>query len=150
MRRWTWGGRSLVLIGVMVGVIMPLWTVWWRGMAWLDNATVAQMVQIGVATFSQALLSTAMAVACALPIAWAMIRRPGWLATSAWLAVSVPFVIPTPVAATMVTTLCAPHTWCAMVLGLEVPQGLAVVVIAHVWYNSGVLVRLIVDFACAA
>ena len=145
MRRWTWGGRSLVLIGVMVGVIMPLWTVWWRGMAWLDNATVAQMVQIGVATFSQALLSTAMAVACALPIAWAMIRRPGWLATSAWLAVSVPFVIPTPVAATMVTTLCAPHTWCAMVLGLEVPQGLAVVVIAHVWYNSGVLVRLIVD-----
>ena len=94
---------------------------------------------------TQALLSTAMAVACALPIAWAMIRRPGWLATSAWLAVSVPFVIPTPVAATMVTTMCAPHTWCAMVLGLEVPQGLAVVVIAHVWYNSGVLVRLIVD-----
>ena len=143
--RWSWIGRSLVLIGVMVGVIMPLVTVWWRGMAWLDGATVARMAQIGVATFSQALLSTVIAVACAMPIAWAMLRRPGLLATSAWLAVSVPFVIPTPVAATMLTTICAPHTWCASLFGLEVPQGLAVVVMAHVWYNTGVLVRFIVD-----
>jgi len=143
--RWSWFGRSLVFVGVIVGVMMPLLTVWWRGVTWLDGAIITRMLQIGGATFGQALLSTLVAIICALPIAWAMVRRPGLLATSAWLAVSVPFVIPTPVAATMLTTICAPHTWCATLFGLEVPQGLAVVVMAHVWYNSGVLVRLIVD-----
>ena len=143
--RWQWFGRSLVIFGVAVGVIMPLLTVFWRGIGFLDQATVVRMAQIVVATCMQAMLSTVLAVCCAIPIAWAMMRRPGLLATSAWLAVSVPFVIPTPVAATIVTTLCAPQTWCATVLGLEVPQGLAVVLIAHVWYNSGVLVRFMVD-----
>ena len=143
--RWLWFGRALVLMGMIFGVMMPLLTVWWRGMTWLDGATITRMLQIGSATFGQALLSTIVAVICALPIAWAMVRRPGVLATGTWLAVSVPFVIPTPVVATMLTTLCAPHTWCATLFGLEVPQGLVVVVIAHVWYNTGVLVRLVYD-----
>lgn len=143
--RWAWLGRSVMVVAVMVSVIMPLGMVGWRGLAWLDNATVIRMAYIGVATIGQALLSTVVALGCALPIAWAIIRRPGLLATTAWLAVSVPFVIPTPVAATMLTTLCAPQTWCATVFALEVPQGIVVVVMAHVWYNTGVLVRFIVD-----
>jgi len=143
--RWLWLGRGLIVVAMLVSIIMPLGVVGWRGLAWLDAATMTQMARIGVATIGQALLSTLVALVCALPIAWALIRRPGMLATSAWLAVSVPFVIPTPVAATMLTTICAPHSWCASLFGLEVPQGLAVVVLAHVWYNTGVLVRLVYD-----
>jgi thiamine transport system permease protein len=61
----------------------------------------------------------------------------------AWLAVIVPFIVPTPVAATMATGLCRSGSWCATLLGIEVPQGLALIVAVHVWFNTGVMVRLL-------
>jgi len=45
----------------------------------------------------------------------------------------------------MATAACASESWCANLLGLEVPQGFALIVVVHVWYNTGVLVRLIRD-----
>jgi hypothetical protein len=56
-------------------------------MAWFDGAAITQMLQIGSATFTQALLSMLVAVELCIADYLAMVRCPGLLATSAWLGI---------------------------------------------------------------
>jgi thiamine transport system permease protein len=150
MRIWRWSMLSVVIALLIAAFVVPLAVVMLRGLAPLDADAYAFIGQIVVATLGQALLSTGVATTMAIILTWALVRRPGRLADVAWLAVIVPFIVPTPVAATMATGLCGTGSWCATALGLEVPQGLAIIVAVHVWFNTGVLVRLLREAWLAA
>lgn len=143
MRIWRWSMRGIVMILLLGAFVAPLAVVMLRGLAPLTADAYAFIGDIVGATLWQATLSTAVAMLLAIGLTWALVRRPGRLADMAWLAVIVPFIVPTPVAATMATGLCRSGSWCASVLGLEVPQGLALIVAVHVWFNTGVMVRLL-------
>ena len=143
MRIWRWGMLSIVMALIVVAFGSPLVVVMMRGLAPLESDAYALIGQVVAATLWQATLSTGVATVIALVVTWALVRSPGRLADTAWLAVIVPFIVPTPVAATMATGLCGTGSWCALMLGLEVPQGMALIVAVHVWFNTGVLVRLL-------
>lgn len=143
MRIWRWGMFSIVMILIIVAFVAPLAVVMMRGLAPIEADAYTLIGQVVVATLWQATLSTGVATVIAVVVTWALVRRPGRLADLAWLAVIVPFIVPTPVAATMATGLCRSGSWCATVLGIDVPQGLAIIVAVHVWFNTGVLVRLL-------
>lgn len=145
MGRLRWSIQLGVVVLMAVGVVAPLGTVLWMGLGTAHAWPWALLADVLVATVWQALLSTSVAAVLAVPLIWAMHRRPGRNATWAWLAVTLPFVVPTPVAVTMVYAVCAPARWCQHWFDLEVIEGLWVVVIVHAWYNTGVIVRLVGD-----
>lgn len=142
---WRWTMLIVVMLMLLVAFGAPLTVVMVRGLAPLDGDAYRFIGDIVRATLWQATLSTLVATVLACVITWSMVRRPGHLADIMWLAVIVPFIVPTPVAATMATGLCRTGSWCAGLLGIEVPQGLALIVVVHVWFNTGVLVRLLRD-----
>ncbi len=142
---WHIGFAIALLCVCVITVIAPLLTVFWRGLQWPDSATAIYIATVMRATLWQAVLST-LGVACvALPIAWAMVQSPGRVTTVLHILIGVPFVMPTPVVATMFAVMCAPQSWCATVLHIDIPQGLALVVLVHVWYNISVVVRIVVE-----
>lgn len=143
MRVWRWSMLSIVILLLLVAFVAPLMVIMLRGLSPLDPDAYTLIGQVVTATLWQAVLSTGVATVLALVLTWALVRRPGRIADIAWLAVIVPFIVPTPVAATMATGMCRAGSWCATLLGLEVPQGLALIVAVHVWFNTGVLVRLL-------
>jgi thiamine transport system permease protein len=143
MRAWRWATLSIVTALLVVAFVAPLTVVMMRGLAPLTADSYGLIWRIVQATLWQATLSTGVAMIIAIVMTWALVRRPGRIADIAWLAVIVPFIVPTPVAATMATGMCAAGSWCATLLRLEVPQGLALIVAVHVWFNTGVLVRLL-------
>jgi thiamine transport system permease protein len=145
MVRFRWLIQLAVVVFVGVGVVAPLLTVLWAGLNTAGPWPWALLRDVLGATIGQALLSTLLAAGLAVPVIWAMHRRPGRSATWAWLAVTLPFVVPTPVAVTMVYAVCAPSRWCQHWFDVEVIEGLWVVVIVHAWYNTGVVVRLVGD-----
>lgn len=145
MRMGRWLIIGVVTMLLVVAFVAPLAVVMRRGLAPLSADAYGVIWQVVQATVWQATLSTGVATIIAIGLTWALVRRPGRLADIAWLAVIVPFIVPTPVAATMATGLCRSGSWCATLLGLEVPQGLALIVVVHVWFNTGVMVRLLRD-----
>ncbi len=143
MRSWRWIMMSGVMLLLAVAFVAPLAVVMMRGLAPLEVTAYAMIGRVVVATLLQATISTGVAAVIALIVTWAMVWRPGRLADITWLAVIMPFIVPTPVAATMATGVCGSGSWCATALGLEVPQGFALIIAVHVWFNAGVLVRLL-------
>jgi thiamine transport system permease protein len=140
------GLRQVVLALVVGGAfVAPMIMILRAGAHIPTQEQVAFAMSILAATARQAMLSTLLALLCALPIVWSVYRRPDQTATAAWLAVTVPFVVPTPVAATMVYAVCAPQQWCLRIFDVDTIQGLAVVVIVHAWFNTGIIVRIVGD-----
>jgi thiamine transport system permease protein len=135
----------LIVTVSLVAVIAPLLTVLWRGAVWPDDTTRTYLLTVVRATLWQATLSTLLIIAIAVPTAWAIVRSPGVLASLLTVVIGVPFVMPAPVVATMFALVCGRDSWCASALGLTVPQGLALVVLVHAWYNTGVLVRVLLE-----
>lgn len=142
---WRLCAIVFVVVLSVVAVIAPLVSVLGRGLVWPDEVTRTYLVTVLRGTLWQATLSTGLVVLLAMPMAWAMVRVPGVTASALAVVVAVPFVMPAPVVATMFAVLCGRESWCAAVLGLHVPQGLALVVLVHAWYNTGVLVRVLVE-----
>jgi len=93
-------------------------------------------------TFGQALLSTLLTVALGLPTAllFARYRFRGKRALTA--AFTVPFVMPTVVAGIGFLALVGPRG----VLGVDLRNTLALVLLAHVFYNFAVVARLVASF----
>ena len=93
----------------------------------------------GVAAFTliQALISTAVTIAVGLPTAWVLARFdfPGRRLLSA--ATLVPFVLPTLVVGMVFLNLLGPRS----VVGIDLSGTLAIIVIAHVFYNFAVVAR---------
>ena len=135
--------RVLVWTGIAVFFIIPLLFIASRGLQTLTWSSVVDVPSILAATLSQAVLSTIVAVCLAVPIAWALTVVPGRAAQWVLLWVSVPFIIPTPVAAVLLQSVCGPQTWCGALFGIEVAQGLIFVVLVQAWYNIGLIVRVV-------
>ncbi|MFN7472981.1 MAG: hypothetical protein ACK5S9_15190, partial [Roseiflexaceae bacterium] len=135
--------RVLVWTGIAVFFIIPLLFIASRGLQTLTWSSVVDVPSILAATLSQAVLSTIVAVCLAVPIAWALTVVPGRAAQWVLLWVSVPFIIPTPVAAVLLQSVCGPQTWCGALFGIEVAQGLIFVVLVQAWYNIGLSVRVV-------
>lgn len=122
---------------------IPLGYIVVRSLTGASVGNLSSVWDVVVATLSQAVLSTLLALACALPIAWAVTVFPGRLARWVLVWCAVPFVIPTPVAATLMVAVCGPRTVCGQAMGIEVAAGYGFVLVVHAWYNTGVLVRLV-------
>lgn len=92
-----------------------------------------------VATFTvwQAILSTLLTVVLGIPLAWVFARFTFPGRRVLWAATLVPFVLPTLVVATAFLNLVGPNG----ALGVDLTGTLAVILIAHVFYNLAVVVR---------
>ncbi len=106
-------------------------------------------------TFWQAALSTALTLVIGLPGAYllARYRFPGKRLLRA--LTGIPFVLPTLVAAAAFNALLGPSGWVNVALmrlfGLGAPpvaftQSLAAILVAHVFYNTTIVLRLVGDF----
>lgn len=98
----------------------------------------------GVAVFTlwQAILSTIITLGLGLPVAWVFARFdfPGKRLLSALTLV--PFVLPTLVVATAFVNLIGPRS----VVGVDLTGTLAIILIAHAFYNLAVVVRGVGSF----
>lgn len=97
-------------------------------------------------TFGQALLSTVLTLAIGVPGAFIFARYdfPGKRLLQA--LVTVPFVLPTVVVAAAFNTLLGPGSWASRWLGQDLRYTLWAILIAHVFYNYAVVVRMVRGF----
>ncbi len=109
---------------------------------------------LGFTTF-QALLSTILTLLAGMPAAYVFARYRFWGKSLLRALTTVPFVMPTMVVAGAFTALLGPkghlNEWLQAALGLESPplrlqHTLALVLIAHVFYNATIIVRLVGGF----
>lgn len=93
----------------------------------------------GVAMFTvwQATLSTILTMLVGLPVAWVFARFDFRGKSLLRAATLVPFVLPTLVVATAFLTLIGP----AGITGVDLTGTLIIILIAHVFYNSAIVVR---------
>lgn len=108
-----------------------------------------------VVTTGQALLSTALTLLAGMPAAYVFARYEFRGKALLKALTTIPFVMPTMVVAAAFTALLGPsghlNSWLMSTLGLEVPplrlqHSLALVLIAHVFYNATIVVRLVGGF----
>ncbi len=132
-------------------LLVPLWVILARGLAPGDGpfgaailATLSNTYYLErlAFTFGQALLSTLLTVALGLPTAllFARYRFAGKRALTA--AFTVPFVMPTVVAGIGFLALVGPRG----VVGVDLRNSLAIVLLAHVFFNFAVVARLVGSF----
>lgn len=147
-------GRVL-LVGLPVGFLLlffayPLATLIGTGLAGPDAAAQAwsalgsaRMAGVVAFTVWQALLSTLLTVALALPGAWVLSRfRFRGRALIEALSV-VAFVMPTVVVATAISAVLAGDGPLAAVLPEGADRGLGAILVAHVYFNLAVVLRMV-------
>ena len=130
--RGIWAIPLAFLLFVLVVPLIVLMARTWsgNGVRILADASTWQIASLSVI---QALLSTALSLLIGLPIA-AVVSRYSFRGRALALAlVTVPFVMPTVVVAMAFRTL----------LGSSLPQGFAIVVLAHAYVNLAVVVRIV-------
>src|SRR5690554_4923727 len=93
-------------------------------------------------TLGQALLSTVLTVALGLPTALLLARYRFRGKRALTAAFTIPFVMPTVVAGIGFMALAGPRG----VLGVDLRNSLAIVLLAHVFYNFSVVARLVASF----
>jgi thiamine transport system permease protein len=106
-------------------------------------------------TTGQALLSTLLTLLAGMPAAYVFAHYSFRGKSLLRSLTTLPFVLPTMVVAAAFTALLGPNgtlnTWLMAILGLDAPplrlqQTLALVLIAHVFYNTAIIVRLVGSF----
>lgn len=106
-------------------------------------------------TTGQALLSTLLTLLVGMPAAYVFARYDFRGKSLLRALTTIPFVLPTMVVAAAFTALLGPqghlNRWLMAILGLDAPpihlqQTLALVLIAHVFYNAAIIVRLVGGF----
>jgi len=132
---------ALATLALLVGIVLPLTALLLRTLeagAWqtlLSRDTWGVVVRSGL----QALASTGVALALGVPAAWALAqpRLPG---RRLWRALFVvPFVLPSLVAATAVLAWLGPRG----LLGFDARDSWLIVILAHAFYNVGVVARIV-------
>jgi thiamine transport system permease protein len=124
-----------------LGVLVPLAALAWRT---LDAASARVLVDGGIwslvgRTTLQAAASTVAALLLGAPAAWAL-ARPDLPLRRLWRALFVvPFVLPSLVAATAVLAWVGPRG----LLGVDLRDSWAIVVLAHAFYNVGIVARIV-------
>jgi thiamine transport system permease protein len=106
-------------------------------------------------TTAQALLSTVLTLLAGMPAAYVFARYDFRGKSLLRALTTIPFVLPTMVVAAAFTALLGPrghlNSWLISALGLQAPplrlqHTLALVLIAHVFYNAAIIVRLVGSF----
>ena len=106
-------------------------------------------------TTCQALLSTLLTVLAGMPAAYVFARYDFRGKSLIRALTTIPFVLPTMVVAAAFTALLGPqgylNRWLMAILGLDAPpvhlqHTLALVLIAHVFYNTSIIVRVVGGF----
>lgn len=106
-------------------------------------------------TTAQALLSTLLTLLVGMPAAYVFARYDFWGKSILRALTTIPFVLPTMVVAAAFTALLGPqghlNQWLMTILGLDAPpirlqHTLALVLMAHVFYNAAVIVRIVGGF----
>ncbi len=133
--RWLRGIWLIPLAFLLVALVVPLVMLVTRtwsgdGLRILADASTWQITSLATA---QAALSTALSLLIGLPIASVVSRYSFRGRAFAQALVTVPFVMPTVVVAMAFRTL----------LGSSLPQGFAIVVLAHAYVNLAVVVRIV-------
>jgi thiamine transport system permease protein len=130
-----------VALALTLGILVP-WLALLReagaGAGWSVVFEARTLERLGY-TAGQAALSTALAVALGLPAAllFAYVKVP---AARLWRAIfTVPFVMPSVVAAVALLAWVGPRGY----LGLDLRNTLWIVLLAHATYNVGVIVRVV-------
>ena len=153
---WLWALPVLVLLGLFL--LWPLGSMLWRGVTPQGSLSAAAITDVLGDRFywerlgftaGQALASTTLALLLGVPAAYvfARVRFPG---RSILLAlVTIPFVLPTLVVALAFQQLLGPHGWLNDLLGLigvgpvEAVGTLWLILLAHVFYNVSIVIRLV-------
>jgi thiamine transport system permease protein len=133
--QWLRGIWTIPLAFLLLALVVPLVVLVVRtwsgdGSSILADATTWQIASLAAV---QALLSTALSLAIGLPLAAVVSRYSFRGRAFAQALVTVPFVMPTVVVAMAFRTL----------LGSSLPQGFAIVVLAHAYVNLAVVVRIV-------
>src|SRR4051812_34453406 len=121
------------------------------------RALIADSYYLELLWFStwQALLSTALTLALGLPAAYVFARYDFWGKSLLRAIATVPFVMPTVVVAAAFKALLGPrdllNTFLQALLGLAEPpirldQTLALILLAHIFYNYSVVLRIVGGF----
>jgi len=97
-------------------------------------------------TFGQAVVSTGLTLALALPGAYVFARYSFAGKRVIQALGTVPFVLPTVVVAAAFNTVLGPSSLLNRVLGLDLRYTLSAILIAHVFYNYTVVVRMVRAF----
>ncbi|MGI9135441.1 MAG: ABC transporter permease, partial [Candidatus Nanopelagicales bacterium] len=118
----------LALVLPLIALVARTWS--GNGLRVLADASTWQITSLAVV---QATLSTALSLLIGLPLASVVSRYSFRGRAFAQALVTVPFVMPTVVVAMAFRTL----------LGSSLPQGFAVVVLAHAYVNLAVVVRIV-------
>jgi thiamine transport system permease protein len=162
--RSRWAGRSLYLLFLiplaflLVFFFFPLGTIFARslsGEAIRKFVEQAYLLRVVWFTFWQAALSTLLTLAFGLPAAYlfATYDFPGKSLLRA--LVTVPFVLPTVVVAVSFRALLGPNgplnnllvaTFDLQQVPLRLEQTLAIILLAHIYYNIAVVIRLVGGF----
>lgn len=139
------GALSTLFLVAFLGA--PLAVILWRSLAGGAGGFIGALLdpyylgRIGF-TLGQALLSTLLTVALGLPVAFVLARyrfRGKRMLTAAF---TVPFVMPTVVAGIGFLALVGPRG----ALGIDLRNSLALVLLAHVFYNFAVVARMVGGF----
>lgn len=133
--RWLRGIWVIPLVFLLLTLVVPLVVLVVRtwsgnGMRVLADASTWQIASLAIV---QAMLSTAVSLIVGLPLAAVVSRYSFRGRAFAQALVTVPFVMPTVVVAMAFRTL----------LGSSLPQGFAIVVLAHAYVNLAVVVRIV-------
>jgi thiamine transport system permease protein len=131
---------AVVLAALAIGVAVPWWALLRQaGVGGFEVLLEGRVLGRLAYTAAQAALSTLLALAGGLPAALVMgsVRVP---LARVWRALFVvPFVMPSVVLATALLAFLGPRG----VLGVDLRDSLAIVLIAHAVYNVGVVVRVV-------
>jgi thiamine transport system permease protein len=170
VRRWSWQGLAAALIFLLPVLFLalfffyPLVEIFVLSLApegKLDLTPFRTLVtdpyfaRLLAFTTGQALLSTLLTLVAGMPAAYVFAHYDFRGKSLIRALTTIPFVLPTMVVAAAFTALLGPHghlnRWLMAILGLDAPpihlqQTLALVLIAHVFYNAAIIVRMVGGF----
>ncbi|MGD9404923.1 MAG: iron ABC transporter permease [Anaerolineae bacterium] len=170
MKRWSWQGLAVTLLFFLpllfLGLFFfyPLFEIFGLSLApggQLDLSPFRDLFAdpyyarlLGFTT-GQALLSTFLTLLAGMPAAYVFGRYDFRGKSLLRALTTIPFVLPTMVVAAAFTALLGPqghlNRWLMAILGTDAPpiqlqQTLALVLIAHVFYNASIIVRMVGGF----
>ena len=170
MKRWSWQGLAVTLLFLVplffLGLFFfyPLFEIFGLSLApggHLDLSPFRALLTdpyyarlLGFTT-GQALLSTFLTLLAGMPAAYVFGRYDFRGKSLLRALTTIPFVLPTMVVAAAFTALLGPqghlNRWLMAILGTDAPpiqlqQTLALVLIAHVFYNASIIVRMVGGF----
>lgn len=132
---------AIATLALLLGIVAPLAALAVRTLeanAW-QTLLAVDTWRVVVRSGLQALASTALALLLGLPAAWAL-AQPQLPLRRLWRALFVlPFVLPSLVAATAVLAWLGPRG----LLGIDLRDSWLIIIVAHAFYNVGVVARIV-------